>query len=310
MMKKREKKKLTTDELLKKYKAKYRTVLCILTAFIVVTALFLYFNFDYLAFKYFLTSSYIYTETLDELYETYLDIDTSGRYLNDFDNMVIAVTTEKIREQNGDRYTYLYTPERLQESLEYDKEEAALSEVRVLDDKTVYLKLTNFTKYTEKFIKESLETLSSRPNIIIDLQENRGGDISVMVNISSYFLPKKSVVATDRYRWFDHVFRSNKDQPLKYDKIIILQGKNTASASENMIAALNDNLDNVELIGTETFGKGIGQFTMPLRRGYAVKATILKWMTPAGINIQGDGIDPEVEYTGDDIIQFALSRIK
>jgi C-terminal processing protease CtpA/Prc len=130
-----------------------------------------------------------------------------------------------------------------------------------------------------------------------------------MVNISSLFLPKKSVVATDRYRWFEHVFRSNKDQPLKYDKIIILQGKDTASASENLIAALDDNLDNVELIGLKTFGKGIGQFTMPLRRGYAVKATILEWMTPSGLNIQGNGIDPDIEYTGDDIIQFALDRI-
>lgn len=308
-MKKREKKQLTTEELLKKYKKRFRTVLGILAAFVVILALFLYFNYDYLAFKYFLTSSYIYTETLDEIYKTYLDTDTNGRYLNDFDNMVIAVTTERIRAQKGDRYTYLYTPKKLQDSLKYDKDEAALSEVNILNDSTIYLKLTNFTKHTEKFMEENIEKLGNRPNIIIDLRENRGGDISVMVNISSMFLPKKSVVATDRYRWMDQVFRSNRDQPLKYDKIIILQNNNTASASENMIAALNDNLDNVELIGSETFGKGIGQFTMPLRRGYAVKATILEWMTPSGINIQGDGIDPDIEYTGDDIIQFALDRI-
>jgi C-terminal peptidase prc len=308
-MKKREIKQLTTDELLKKYKTKYKTVLGILTGFIVITALFLYFNYDYLAFKYFLTSSYIYTNTLDELYKEYLEIDSNGRYLSNFDHMVIAVTTERIRKQNGDRYTYLYTPKRLQDSLQYDKEEAALSEVKILNDSTVYLRLTNFTKYTEKFMKENLDKLGSRPNIIIDLQENRGGDINVMVNISSLFLPKGAVVATDRYRWFEHVFRSKKDQPLKYDKIIILQTNNTASASENMIAALKDNLDNVELIGLETFGKGIGQFTMPLRRGYAVKATCLEWMTPAGINIQGNGIDPDIEYTGEDIIQFALDRI-
>ncbi len=309
-MKKREKKLLTTEDLLKSYKKKFRTVLGILAAFVVITALFLYFNYDFLAFKYFLTSSYIYTETLDDIYKEYLDTETKGRYLKDFDNMVIAVVTQRIRAQKGDRYTYLYTPKGLQESLKYDKDEAALSEVKVLTDKTVYLRLTNFTKYTEKFMEENLETLGSRPNIIIDLQDNRGGDISVMVNISSMFLPKKSVVATDRYRWFDHVFRSNRDQPLKYNKIIILQNNNSASASENMIAALDDNLHNVELIGSETFGKGIGQFTMPLRRGYAVKATTLEWMTPAGINIQGDGIDPDIEYTGDDIIQFALARIE
>ena len=62
-------------------------------------------------------------------------------------------------------------------------------------------------------------------------------------------------------------------------------------------------------IGTRTFGKGIGQFTLDLRRGYAVKATILKWYTPKGINIQGNGIEPDIEYTEEDIIQFALDRI-
>ena len=308
-MKKRESKQITTEELLKKYRKKYRTVGCILVAFVLITALQLYFNFDYLVFKHFITGGYIYTETLDELYKEYLDKDPGGRYFNDFDNLVIAITTQRIRAQKGDKYTYLYTPKRLQESLQYDKEEAEQSEIKILSDSTIYLKLTNFTIYTQRFMEENLEKLGSRPNIIIDLQGNRGGEINVMANISSMFLPKKAVIATDHYRVMDHVFRSNKDQPLKYNKIIILQDENSASAAENMIAALNDNLGNVELIGTETFGKGIGQFTVPLRRGYAVKATTIKWMTPAGINIQGDGIDPEVEYTGDDIIQFALDRI-
>ena len=154
-----------------------------------------------------------------------------------------------------------------------------------------------------------MDKLKSRQNIIIDLQDNRGGDIDVMVNISSMFLPKKTVVATNQFRWWKFVYRSNKNQPLTYDKIIILQNKNTASASENMIAALKDNLDNVDLIGSKTFGKGIGQFTLPLKRGYAVKATILQWFTPKGGNIQGDGIDPDIEFNGDNILQFSLDRL-
>jgi C-terminal processing protease CtpA/Prc len=309
-MRKRDKKTYTAEELLKRYKKRYRIVLCILAAFAALTAFYLYLNYDYLAFKHFITSSYIYTDTLDDIYGKYLGKDLKGGYFSNFDNVVIAVTTERIRAEKGDKYTYLYTPTSLKETREYDKKEAAQSEISILDDKTVYLRLTNYTKYTLDFMEKNLEKLQSRPNIIIDLLGNRGGDIDVMVNISSLFLPKGRIVATDHFRWFDHVYRSNKDQPLKYDKIIILQNSGTASSSENMIAALHDNLDNVELIGSETFGKGIGQFTLPLRRGYAVKATILQWFTPAGINIQGDGIDPDIEYTGEDIIEFALSRIE
>ncbi|HPP36890.1 MAG TPA: S41 family peptidase [Clostridiales bacterium] len=309
-MRKREKKTFTAEELLKRYKKRYRIVSCILAAFVALTALYLYLNYDYLAFKHFITSSYIYTETLDAIYGKYLGEDLRGGYFSNFDNVVIAVTTERIRAEKGDKYTYLYTPSSLQKTRQYEKQEAAQSAISILDDRTVYLRLTNFTKYTLEFMEKNIDKLKSRPNIIIDLQGNRGGDIDVMVNISSMFLPKGRIVATDHFRWFDHVYRSNRDQPLKYDKIIILQNGDTASSSENMIAALNDNLDNVELIGTETFGKGIGQFTLPLRRGYAVKATILQWFTPAGVNIQGDGIDPDIEYTDDDIIEFALSRFQ
>ncbi len=302
-------KELNAEDLLKRYKKRYHAVLGILVTFIALTAFYLYLNFDYLAFKHFITSSYIYTETLDEIYKKELATDVNGRYFANFDNLVIAVTTNRIRQEKGDRYTYLYTPTGLQESKQMEKVEADLTEIEILNDSTIYLRLTNFSKYTNKFMDDNLSQLKSRPNIIIDLQDNRGGDIDVMVNISSMFLPKKSVVATDHFRWLDIIYRSKKEQPLKYDKIIILQNKNSASSSENMIAALKDNLDNVELIGTTTFGKGIGQYTLDLKRGYAVKATILKWYTPNGINIQGNGIAPDIEYTSDDILQFALDRI-
>ena len=310
MLKKRkDKKDLTTEELLKQYKKRYRAVLVVLAGFIALTALYLYLNFDYLAFKHFITGSYIYTETLDEIYTKELAIDVNGKYYSYFDNLVIAVTTNRIRQEKGDKYTYLYTPDSLTRSKQIEKEEADLTNIEILNDYTLRLNLTNFSKYTGKFIEENTEKLQSRPNIIIDLRNNRGGDIDVMADISSMCFPIKAIIATDHFRWMDWVYRSRKDQPLKYDKIIILQNKASASSSENMIAALKDNLDNVELIGTSTFGKGIGQLTLDLRRGYAVKATILKWYTPDGINIQGSGIEPDIEYTEEDILQFALDRI-
>lgn len=280
-----------------------------MAAFIVLAAFYLYLNYDYLAFKHFITSSYIYTDTMNKVFQKELGTDIKGKYYKNFDDMVIAVVTKRIREEKGDRYTYLYTPSGLIQYRHEEKQEAAASEIKVLNDKTLYLRLMNFSTYSLRFMQDNMDKLKTRKNIIIDLQDNRGGDIDAMVDISSMFLPKKTVIATDKFRWWKKVYRSNRNQPLKYEKIIILQNKNTASASENMIAALNDNLESVELIGSETFGKGIGQFTLPLKRGYAVKATILQWFTPKGINIQGNGIDPEIEYTGDNILQFSLDRL-
>jgi C-terminal peptidase prc len=303
------KQELSTDILLKRYKKRYHAALGVLAAFIALAAFYLFLNYDYLAFKHFITSSYIYTSTMDDIYAKELGTDVQGKYYRNFDDMVIAVVTNRIRQERGDKYTYLYTPNGLTEYKQEVKKEAAESEIKILNSSTLYLHLTNFSEFTLKFMQDNISKLQSRPNIIIDLQDDRGGDIDVMVDISSLFLPKKSIVAVDKFRWKDIAYHSTKDQPLKYNKIIILQNKNTASASENLIAALNDNLSNVELIGSKTFGKGIGQFTLPLKRGYAVKATILEWYTPKGINIQGNGIEPEVEYTGEDILQFALDRI-
>jgi len=307
---KKEKKTLSPEELAVRYKKRYRRVLAVLVVIVVLTGLYVYLNYDYLAFKHFITSTYIYTDTLDAVFEKELAKDVEGRYFTNFDDMVISVVTRRIREEKGDKYTYLYTPEHLQRVRTEEKEEASESEIKELTDKTIYLRLTNFSKYTRKFMKDNMERLRGRENIIIDLRGNLGGDIDAMVAISSMFLPKKSVIATDEFRFWRRVYRSNQNQPLEYKKIVILQDEYSASSTENLIAALNDNLDNVELIGTRTFGKGIGQFTLPLKRGYAVKATILKWFTPRGINIHEKGIEPDIEYTAEDIVQYALERIE
>ena len=223
--------------------------------------------------------------------------------------MVISVITKRIREENNDRYTYLYTPESFQNYLASEKQEAERSEITCPNDKTDLLKLTNFSTYTRKFMEDNYDKLKSRPNLIIDLRNNPGGDIDMMVAMSGMLLPKKSIVATDKMRIMDIVYKAKSRYSLTYDKIIILQNKNSASASENMIAALKDNLANVTLLGEKTFGKGIGQFTLPLKRGFAVKATILQWFTPKGINIQGNGIEPDILQTEGDTLQTALDII-
>ena len=108
----------------------------------------------------------------------------------------------------------------------------------------------------------------------------------------------------------DWTYKSKKKPLLEYENIVILQDGRTASSSENMIAALNENLDNVILVGDKTYGKGIGQYTLPLTKGFAVKATILTWHTPNGDNIHNRGIEPEIPYYGDDPEGFVLDMLE
>ena len=309
MTKKNRKKILSIEQKLKKYTRRFYILLSFFIAFIAITAFYIYLNYDYLVFKHFISQHYIYTDALDTLYENQINRDVDGKYYKYFDNIVIATVTEKIRKINNDRYTYLYTPEQFTQYKQEEKEEAAASEFRVLNTNTSYIKITNFSDYTWEFMDSKASDIKKYPYLIIDMRSNYGGDIMAMNKMTNLFLPKGSVIAVDKMRMFNKTYRAKKGIPFDLEKIIILQDKNTASASEGFIVALKDNLDNVTLIGDKTFGKGIGQFTMPLKNGFAVKATTMLWYTPKGINIQGNGIEPDIYYQDQNIIDFAIEKL-
>jgi hypothetical protein len=294
------------DILLKRYKRCFFILLTFFVLFMFSIGVFLYLNYDYLAFKYFISEHYIYTEALDTLFSQELKRDVQNKYYSYFDNVAISLFTKSIREINNDNYTYLYLPEKYRQKKEEEKQEALQSYIEELTGETVYLKLTNFSVHSLGFVKDNIHKMENYRNIIIDLRGNLGGDIKVMQKICDLFLPKGDIIAVDKMRFMDWTYKSEKHPVLQYENIVILQDGNTASSSENMITALNDNLENVILVGTKTYGKGIGQYTLPLRKGFAVKATILKWYTPNGQNIQDTGIEPERPYQGEDPASYAL----
>ena len=84
--------------------------------------------------------------------------------------------------------------------------------------------------------------------------------------------------------------------------VIVLINGGSASASEILAGALNDN-DRATLVGEKTYGKGSVQEVICLNSlflssdcdGPSLKVTVANWFTPAGINISKEGIKPEVE---------------
>lgn len=302
---------VSMDQQFQKLKRKLYILLSLFILFLFGTAYYIYLNYDYLAFKHLITQNYIFTDTLDELYKKELNRNVNGDYYENFDNLVLSIVTREIRELKGDKYTYQYLPENYKKSKEAEKEEAKKSYIEEVSKEIAYLKLTNFSEYTTDFIKKQTNTLDNYPNIIIDLRDNLGGDIFAQYYMSDLFLPKGKIITFDitRSKLFTRTVKSKKNQKFNYNNIIILQNSNTASSSEGFISSLKDNLDNVILIGENSFGKGIGQFTLPLKKGFAIKATTLLWNTPKNINIQGLGIKPDIEYTKEDIIDYAIKYI-
>ena len=68
-------------------------------------------------------------------------------------------------------------------------------------------------------------------------------------------------------------------------KLVLLVGDQTKSAAEIFSAAIRD-WDRGVLVGKTTFGKGLIQQTMPFSDGSALRITVARYLTPAGMSIQ------------------------
>jgi len=291
---------------------KYKRLKIKFILLLIMFLLLIYYNFDYMLFKIVICGNYIYTDTLEQIYNEQVQKDNIKNYFKDFDYVIMNLFTDKIREKNKDKYTYLYLDEEYDISQENIEEQAKKSEIKELDNNTVYVKITNFSNFTKKFIFDSIDNIKEYKNIIIDLRNNPGGKINSAYKIADLFLEKGDIIAYENLRFplFSSKNKSKNNQKLKYDNIYILQNENSASSSEIFINALKENLNNVTLIGTKTFGKGIGQAEFKLKYGYVLKTTVLELKTPNGNSIHKKGITPDIEYKDSDIIEYVLKLSK
>ncbi|MEY3402890.1 MAG: hypothetical protein RLZZ86_2506, partial [Cyanobacteriota bacterium] len=76
------------------------------------------------------------------------------------------------------------------------------------------------------------------------------------------------------------------------DPLVILVNQGTASASEILAGALQDN-HRAQLVGERTFGKGLIQSLFELSDGSGLAVTIAKYETPNHRDINKLGIKPD-----------------
>ena len=129
--------------------------------------------------------------------------------------------------------------------------------------------------------------------LIIDLRYNQGGHLDTVINVASEFLTKKNPIIQIVTKNKTNTKYSVKDSKNKY-KIEVLINEGSASASEVLAAALNEQLG-AELIGTTTYGKGTVQKTKTMPSGGVIKYTIETWKTSKGKDIDGRGIKTTIE---------------
>lgn len=266
-------------------------------------------NWDYISFKALMTQRYIHTDILETLIDENVGVETNGEILKYFDNLSITAITDMINATGQDYYTYQYNPSQFESYTAQREEKAAKSHVKELTPDTIYMLLTNFTQETLAFFKNSISEIEGYDNFVLDLRENGGGDISVILEIADYFIDNNTVMLKEYRLHKTTKIRAQTDQQLFFDNIVILQNGHTASASEQLITALTYSVDNVTTVGTPTYGKYVGQTRIGLLRGFYVKATTLEWIAPDGTSLNEDGIHPDINYSNEDIIDYVLDNL-
>jgi C-terminal processing protease CtpA/Prc len=284
------------------------------TILLVLFGAFVYMNYDYLLFKFIISENYIYEEALAAVYGEALGAGNYG-YLKNFDEAVISIVTEKIRTTADDKYTFLYNPKEYKNSKTQKEAEAQNSRLRVLSSSTVYISLPNISKQVYEFIFANSEKIKSHKNIIIDLRDNYGGDLKYLYKIESMFLDKGDTLGYEKSRFpiFSREVKAGAGKVFEFEQIVFLQNKNTASAAEAFILALKENLPNVGSVGETSFGKGMAQLTVPLTSGYALRASVLRLLTPLANSVDKTGTVPDIKLADeniarDDVIEYVYSE--
>ena len=186
-----------------------------------------------------------------------------------------------------------------------------------------YIRIGSFgaTTYDEFMAAVGKLQKQGMKNLILDLQDNGGGYLQAAVKIANEFLPKNDVIVyASGLRSPRMDYKADGSGKLLDGKVVVLVNEFTASASEIVSGAIQDN-DRGMVVGRRSFGKGLVQRPFDMPDGSMIRLTIAHYYTPSGRCIQkpykkGDAKDYAMDFekrlkhgelTNPDSIHFADS---
>jgi carboxyl-terminal processing protease len=147
--------------------------------------------------------------------------------------------------------------------------------------------------------------------LILDLRNNPGGAWDDAISVCDLFLDEGKIVTVKGRLDYEERVDEYLAEEGKYTGIplIVLINQYSASASELVAGALNDN-ERATLIGEKSFGKGVVQVLYELSDGSGIKFTTAKYFLPSGVCVEGVGIEPDilVELELDSTEDFQLNK--
>ncbi len=161
------------------------------------------------------------------------------------------------------------------------------------DKKVGYVRLNQFSANAAKEIAHGVNKLEKQgaEAYILDLRNNPGGLLQAGIEIARMWINGGTIVYTVNRQGALGSFESN-NEILTADPLVVLVNQGTASASEILAGALQDN-ERALLVGEKTFGKGLIQSLFELPDGAGLAVTVAKYETPNHTDINKLGIMPD-----------------
>jgi carboxyl-terminal processing protease len=218
---------------------------------------------------------------------------------------------EHIRGKAGSPVQITVKRPQVQKTVNIVRQEIAIHAVtsKVLDNGIGYIQLSTFiSNDASREFRNALTKVANTDGIIIDLRDNPGGLLSNALEIADMLLENGAIVSTIS-RHGRHTDLAS-GEPLTHQPIVVLVDDESASASEILASALQDNGRGI-LVGTKTYGKGLVQEINRLPGGAAVHITVSRYLTPGGSDINKVGVAPDINVSNkDEQLKAALTYMK
>lgn len=181
-----------------------------------------------------------------------------------------------------------------------------------------YIRILTFNENTAREVNAGLDRVQKEgaKGLLIDVRNNGGGLLDATLRIADRFIPESRAMlhVVDRAgkRTTERARRGAKvEMP-----VVVLVNEFSASASEILAGALKDSAG-ATIVGRQTFGKGVIQSVFALTGGGGAAITTAKYLTPAGQDIHGKGIPPDVIVgdklegkAGPDVIKIQTEQLR
>lgn len=219
---------------------------------------------------------------------------------------------EAMKGQEGTEITITVRRDGIDKDMVFVRRSMELTSVtgEMLSGYIGYIKITSFKKNTPDQFIETLERLNSNgaKAFIFDLRDNGGGLVSALEECVDPLLPE-GIVATAEYKDGHSETLVYSDESEINLPMIVLVNDKTASAGELFAASLKD-FGKAQLVGIQTFGKGVMQQTTEFEDGSAVVLTVAEYKTAYSECYDGIGLVPDyvVENEEDSETDFQYNK--